>query len=319
MIIIRFQGALGNQICQYAMYKKLKKLYPEQDVKVDLTIFSHDIENPYRMDIAFGKIPMEKATRREIYKVSHQLPLVGLEKFCTGRKISDKVLRKITYWLNNGIKQINGHLKKKISLEEFTIFQDYSDYDTLDERIFHLSSEKDWYIHGTWYNYNFDDVKKEVLEVLKFPSIKNDDDKNFRIMNEIKSCNSVSIHIRRGNYVTKGYLLLGDSYYKSAVDYMLEHVKNPHFFVFSDEIEIAKEMFREYDKKMFTFVEGNEDPRSFLDMHLMSICKNNIIANSTFSLCSTFLNTNKNIVIVPKLWTAGGIPTWKNSEWIYLE
>ena len=179
MIIVRFQGNLGNQIFQYSMYKKLEKMYEGQCVKVDMTIFSHDIENPYRLDKSFEKFPIKKATRREIYKVTHQIPLVGLERFCTRGRVWNKTLRKVTWCTNVVINRINTILKKNNDNE---ILQDYTDYDKFDERFNHLTADKDWYINGTWYNYNLDDIRPKVQKLLKFKELDEEDLKNQELL-----------------------------------------------------------------------------------------------------------------------------------------
>ena len=157
-----------------------------------------------------------------------------------------------------------------------------------------------------------------MIKLLQFKEWEQIDHNNKKLLDQIKKCNSVSVHIRRGNYVAKGYLLVDEAYYRAAIDYMIKNVKEPHFFVFSDEIACAKEMFKSYDQGMFTYVSGNDGINSYKDMQLMSNCNNNIIANSTFSLCATFLNKHPNITIVPKVWSKGGVKTWENSKWIYL-
>jgi hypothetical protein len=103
---------------------------------------------------------------------------------------------------------------------------------------------------------------------------------------------SVSIHVRRGDYVTNaGFNVLPLQYYTKAVKYVKGNI-----FVFSDDIPWCKEHF-----KKGTFVQMED----YLEFELMKLCTHNIIANSTFSWWATFLNDSPNkIVVAPKQWRA---------------
>lgn len=136
----------------------------------------------------------------------------------------------------------------------------------------------------------------------------------------IQSTNSISIHIRRGDYVPLGWnSICTDAYYNNAIDFFLQKDSNIQFFVFSDDKEWAEEKFE--GKNKFIIVKGNEGSFSWQDMYLMSICKHNIIANSTFSWWAAWLNANKNkTVIAPRQW----IPCLDNNDifpeaWIKLD
>lgn len=125
---------------------------------------------------------------------------------------------------------------------------------------------------------------------------------------EILSKNSICMHIRRGDYLHYSFIypstfyILKPIYYKKASIYMLSRIKKAHFFIFSDDIPWCKNNINKLLPKTakYTFVEGND---VMDDLHLMTLCKHNIIANSTFSWWGAWLNNNKNkIVIAPKKW-----------------
>jgi hypothetical protein len=110
------------------------------------------------------------------------------------------------------------------------------------------------------------------------------------------------LHIRRGDYLTNiVHNTNKEDYYKNAIKLIEEKVKNPVFYIFSDEIEWVKQNF---DIKYPTvYVDFNDALTNFEDIKLMSSCKHNIIANSSFSWWSAWLNENSNkIVIAPKQW-----------------
>jgi hypothetical protein len=134
--------------------------------------------------------------------------------------------------------------------------------------------------------------------------------KNIKIQEKINKTNSVSIHIRRGDYfsdtkISKVHGTCTRDYYNKAIEYINNKVKDPAFFIFSDDPEWAKNNLKIENA---IYIDWNKNTDSHIDMQLMSICKHNIIANSSFSWWSAWLNKNsKKIVIAPQKW-------FKNSE-----
>ena len=113
--------------------------------------------------------------------------------------------------------------------------------------------------------------------------------------------------MRRGDYLTsgkaQGFLSLDLDYYKRAVELIREKVENPVFFLFSDDEEFIRQEFSWIED--VRIVSGNVDDRSYMDMLLMSKCRHNITANSTFSEWAGLLNDNDDaIVIYPKKYMA---------------
>lgn len=142
---------------------------------------------------------------------------------------------------------------------------------------------------------------------------------NLQLVTEIERCNSVFIHIRRGDYQSSKYKHLFEGtctldYYKRAIDYLKSTIVNPHFYVFSDDKTWAK---GNLDLSQATFVDWNTKENSPLDMWLMSRCKSGIIANSTFSYWGAILGEKKTI-ICPRKWYADAIkdPDWRLDSWI---
>ena len=158
--------------------------------------------------------------------------------------------------------------------------------------------------NGTWQAEAYFKNIKETLQqefVFKMPT----DNENKAAIKKIDSCNAVSIHIRRGDYLTshwgKSLAVIKDlSYYNRSIAYINERVENPHYFIFSDDIQWVKENLQ---LPNCTYIGHNSDKKSYVDMYLMSLCKHNIIANSTFSWWGGWLNKNGNkIVIMPEKW-----------------
>jgi hypothetical protein len=129
-----------------------------------------------------------------------------------------------------------------------------------------------------------------------------------------KTC---SIHVRRGDYVNQER-----EYYQCSAEYFgkaIEEFDNTTFLVFSDDIDWCKQVFR---KSNFVFIEGEKD---ILDLYLMSMCQNNIIANSTFSWWAAWLNENKDKkVVAPGRWFGWLLSDFKTrdlipEEWTKIE
>ena len=137
-----------------------------------------------------------------------------------------------------------------------------------------------------------------------------------KIAADIRSTESICLHVRRWDYVTDpkaavhhGFVGSGD-YYPRAIKLMEEKIKNPHFFVFSDDINWCRENLKISHPTVF--VSAGAD-----DMHLMTLCKHFIIANSSFSWWAAWLgNALNKTVIAPKVWyrsqSSGGLvpATW---------
>jgi hypothetical protein len=130
--------------------------------------------------------------------------------------------------------------------------------------------------------------------------------------NEIKTDeNSVAIHIRRGDYLNSTNIgkhgLCNIDYYIAAIQKISNKIPNCVFYIFSDDIECAKQEFNAVVKNLRYVVHDSVKP-DYYDMYLMSMCKHNIIANSTYSWWSAWLNNNPDkIVIAPSKWFADSV------------
>ena len=148
------------------------------------------------------------------------------------------------------------------------------------------------------------------MKLLRFSKIK--DKLHQKYLNLINNKNSVAIHIRRGDYLNDPKVrcihgILGSDYYKKSINYIKKKVKNPFFFIFSDDIELVKKNFSFFNNKKYIFIDTKS---SINDLYLMSNCKHFIIANSTFSWWGAWLSKNKRkIVCAPKRWLRARIST----------
>jgi hypothetical protein len=175
----------------------------------------------------------------------------------------------------------------------------YSDSLKYDDTVF---ITKKPYLIGYWQSEKyFIQIKEQVLNTFVF---KNIDEKNHRIAKEMQNLNSISMHIRRGDYVGNAmhdgvYTL---EYYRKAIDTILTIIKEARFYVFSDDSRWAQDFIKTLPIQAFV-INWNKGRNSYKDMYLMSQCKHNIIANSTFSWWGAWLNKNpQKTVIAPAKW-----------------
>jgi Glycosyl transferase family 11 len=156
------------------------------------------------------------------------------------------------------------------------------------------------YLKGYWQcEKYFSPAASLVKQQFRFPALA--DEVNISMLKKIKDCNSVSIHIRRGDYLSPGISAsIGTAYYNEAIQYISSKITSPVFFIFSDDIEWAKKNIQAAEKE---FISWNKGSNSYIDMLLMSHCKHNIIANSSFSWWGAWLNNNtEKMVIAPDPW-----------------
>lgn len=171
------------------------------------------------------------------------------------------------------------------------------------------------YINGVFIGERyFEDAREEVRKAFIF---KNIDSENLRLASLMQETSSVSLHIRRGDYLKiPQYAVCDEQYYSKAIRYVNDHVEKPKFFVFSDDPAWCQTFLKRFEID-FHVVNRNFGIDSYKDMFLMTQCKHNIIANSTFSWWGAWLNNNSNkIVVCPEKWIIGRIYNPCLKEWV---
>lgn len=278
MIVVKFQGALGNQMFEYAFMRKLEVVYKGCDIYAHIPKIKdfngYEIENVFPVSI-------KKAPKGVTAKLSDFYPV--------DRKI-DKVIEFFFKIRRNYAGSKESYLRQ----DDNTAFY---------PSVYELNALKSYYMDGVWANAHY---LEGIDDIIRKDFVFSNDrgEKNQEYMDEIDSCESVCIHVRRNEYVSMGLSVVSDNYYKSAVEFIKTKVVNPKFYVFSDDHDYCKDLFDGLIE--YTLVEGNIKENSYRDMELMSHCKHNIIANSTFSFWGAYLNSNINkIVIAPNM-------TWGN-------
>lgn len=205
------------------------------------------------------------------------------------------------------------HLKHKFNIVIFKLYQfifhDYetkmtiiqqSTFCTYDPILLDVKKQSVLF-DGFWQSYLFfNDIAEHIKKQFAFKeALLNAMTKD--CLANVVSRNSVSIHIRRGDYLSFGVDMENRmNYYNDAINYIKKKVNNPYWIFFSDDPQWVKEHFLIDDG---FFVHWNSGEDSWQDMFLMSKCKHNIIANSTFSWWGAWLNNNPDkIVIAPTIW-----------------
>ena len=271
MLIVELNGGLGNQMFQYALYLKLKAL--GKDVYIDDEIIVNKLNNSRALKI-FDVFDLDfeyckKSVRNKMADVSID-PISRLRRKYLGTTPHPDTL-----------------------YTEMDLDNNYQ------PEIFEMD---DKYISGCWQSEKyFDEIRGTILDNYTFKIHESEVDS---YLSAITSETSVSIHVRRGDYVGNAPYegICTEEYYDSAIKYIKEHVKNPVFYVFSDDPEYAKRQFAGNEYKV---VESFDGSKSHYDMFLMSQCKHNIVANSSFSWWGAWLNQNpEKIVVCPERWSS---------------
>lgn len=276
MIIVSLFGGLGNQMFQYACGKAVA-------TRLGVTL---------KLDISHV---LDRTPRKNFTYRDYELGVFDIqEEIATLKEVRSFIPN---LWDSNEIIKHYFKLKRKIS--GHTLYRERLKFRYNNE----IDNLKDsTYIYGYFQTEAY--FEKLRTELLKSFSLRNELDKtNSSIVTQMMGENSVSIHVRRGDYTNSPFELLNiPEYYSKAIEFIQEKVDMPTFYIFSNDYKWAEENFATLNIKK-TIVNINTDSQSYLDMILMSSCKHNICANSSFSWWGAWLNTNPDkIVITPKKW-----------------
>lgn len=173
------------------------------------------------------------------------------------------------------------------------------------ERTTDVFNESKAYITGYWQSdIYFKDYKSDIIKAYTFKNVSN---RNLEIASEMQCRNSVSLHIRRGDYlkIPGAIDICSEDYYRKAISIIKEKVNEPHFYIFSNDTEWSWNFAAKLGIK-YTIVEHNTGVDSYQDMFLMTQCKHNILANSSFSWWGAYLNQHRDAIrVAPKNWCVG--------------
>ena len=271
MIIIKLRGGLGNQLFQYGLGRNLA-LEHKTDLKLDIEWFTDIPDRQFELNnfTSVAKI----ATPLEIRK-----------------------------------------LRNSFSKRAKNILKPYNQRTVVKERFFHfdpaiLEVGPDVYLDGYWQSAKY--FTKSAPLIQKELTVKIDPiGRNRLLLSQIQNTKAVSLHVRRGDYVANSHTnqfhgTCSLEYYRAAVSFIAYKLKQPHFYIFSDDPLWTKKNLKL--KYPTTYVTHNSNAPCE-DLRLMSHCQHFIIANSTFSWWAAWLGeTNNSIIVAP--FPKENITTW---------
>lgn len=296
MKIVNVIGGLGNQMFQCAFAIALRERWKEE-VRVDthhyhyiFSKYSHGnnfYHNGYEIDKIFTKTGLKKASVWNILKVSYYVPNFVLSR----------IVRKVF------------PTRKK----EF--IQGAKDAFNFNETP--LKEGKYAYYEGYWMCASYiESCRNEIIKAFEFPEFSTKE--NEEIAQKLSSDSSVTIHIRRGDYLNASNVanICTLEYYRKAILEARKVIEKPTFFIFSNDQEWCMENLKdEFRDAEVHFVTNNKGPESYRDMQLMSLARCNILANSSFSWWGAFLNGREDqIAYVPYKWMND-----RNTDGMYLK
>jgi len=165
-----------------------------------------------------------------------------------------------------------------------------------------LNLGKDIVLEGYFQSEKYFSAIKDIIREDLSISLKTEETLFNEYKDEILATNSVSIHIRRGDYLNLDtHYICSLNYYSRSVEFLQNQLNNLHFFIFSDDIKWCSEHFSPKVCHHVDIEESEINP--LIDLKLMSLCKHHIITNSSFSWWAAWLNNKANkIVVSPDRW-----------------
>ena len=309
MIIVRVSSGLGNLMYQYALLCSLKKIYKDVEIKIDINDYKRNkLHTGYILDKIF-EIKEEIANEEECseaYSKCRYYDGFGKDglSFQSFRNLYRKIYCKL------------GAVRNKRN--ESHMIYDYK-FNIFNPEVFNLDKHKNWYLSGYWQNLRYFDWNKEELkQVFDFSPNLNSEEMN--ILAKIQSCNSVSVHVRKGDYTGSGFDLCGDEYYYRAIQLMKDKIGECTFFFFSDDANYVKEHFGRIDSAIIV---SNDVDNLEMDMFMMGKCNHHIIPNSSFSFWPAYLMENEqSITVCPQYTLSDGGKMYQADypqNWIRIE
>ncbi len=274
MDIIRFSGGLGNQMFQYAFMEALKSR--DRDVKASLGFYrKHPESMPFSLCSVFPEIDLEYISDSEFDVIDYKWK--ALKEKGIGESFYQNHAERF-FWVEDIAKE-PGTYHPEVFLTTNCVFVGY--WQT--EKYFKTIRDK------LMHKFRFANVSLELEDFAK------------KLSDEMY----VSVHVRRGDYLTYADSYMGictREYYQRAIEYIKSKEKDARLIFFSDDMEWVKNHIS-VPKAEFFEKDRFQDYEDWFDMYLMTRCKHNILANSSFSWWGAWLNQNQGkMVIAPDKW-----------------
>jgi len=279
MIITHISGGLGNQMFQFAAGYSLAR-FKETRLMLDTSDYARvRMHDGFLLDRVFD-------IKADVAGPGDTISVLGL----FGIPLAFRVFKKI----RKGV-LIGGYVRER---QPFVYRPDFFE-----------TAPADCYLHGSWQSERYFAHEIEAIKTMYTFKPRAIPDEVKRLGEEAGRQNSVAIHVRRGDFandpkLNRIYGTCGTDYYERAMACMRQRVDRPHFYLFSDEPTWVRQHFQ---LDGCTVVDAGMHYGSWNDMFLMSRCRHNITANSTFSWWGAWLNSNPHkIVVTPREWDLVG-------------
>ena len=292
MIIVRLMGGLGNQMFQYAAGRRLAHVR-QVPLKLDLSFYDHQQEtNP-------NDTPRHYSLEQYCIQEAFASP-ADLKPFALG-------------WKRSLPARLWRRLRRMLPFPSAAVYwQRWSGFDPAV-----LSLGGDVYLSGYWQSWKyFADIAGTIRQDFRLREPLHPT--NQRLADEIRASNAVGLHVRRGDYVANPVTAAYHGscnldYYQRALSIVAGNVPQPHLFIFSDDPPWARDNLAhdllspdsQGNGSRISIVDNRDIDRDYEDLHLMSLCRHFVIANSSFSWWAAWLGTcPEKVVIAPQRWFA---------------
>ena len=268
MIIVRLMGGLGNQMFQYAAARRLAHVH-DAELKLDLSWFGTQTKRFYELGCfnVAARLASDRERRRFVPE---------------GKRMWRKVVDRLHSGSARYVREEHFHFDEKV-----------------------LALPDGCYLKGYWQSPRyFEDAEDVIRQDFSFRLLPQGKNQEWAV--RIGQVNAVSLHVRRGDYVTEPetnrlHGICDVGYYHRAVEEIAARVQAPQFFIFSDDPQWARESIQLNHPS--TVVDVNGPRHGCEDLRLMTLCRHHIIANSSFSWWGAWLCRNENkLVYAPRAW-----------------
>lgn len=268
MIMLQMSGGLGNQMFCYAMYKALQEAGKEACIEE----FTH-----------YKDVGRQDNRLREIFKVEYQ---------SADRNAYNRLTDSSLAFLQRVRRKLTGRRGRLYQEKDATVFEP------------EIFLQSDCYAEGYWQSFRYFEKAEEILRKEFTFDWDSFSKKAKAYKNEMEQNMSVSLHVRRGDYLNEKFApiyggICTDAYYEGAKAYIKEKYPDCVFYLFTNDAQWG----RAQEKEDVVFVDCTDAENAYVDMALMGCCKHNITANSSFSWWGAWLNINPDkTVIMPEKW-----------------
>lgn len=300
MIILTLGGGLGNQMFQYAFARKLQKETGDETLKFTgyhLRGTGNSEKMLFNLNIRDGITFCTEEEQREVERVQEKA-LKGLHYY---KVLSRYLWKGAAPW-------------KLYQLSKKGIYSTYSAYNVQKYEISHAPVK---YVEGAYQTHLYwEDMIPELREELKVKTAASEENK--KLIAEMTGCESVCVHIRRGDYLAPEFAHLNvcdEKYYMEAMTKMKAQKPDAVFYIFTNNHKEVEWIREHYNFDGFTVRYVDLDNPDYEELRLMYSCKDFIISNSTYSWWGQFLSDNPDkIVMAPGVWNRE-----MNADGIYMK